>query len=90
MNQLEDFTCIMYGYPRVKSLKEARAKMLQKMVGEDNDLTMKSKVDFSRLTRARIELFPIFIGLTITSEFSNGASNKFLKYLNVMNPTKDG
>ena len=60
VNQLEEFTCIMYRYPRVKSLNEARANMHQKIVGEDNDLTMKSKVDFSRLPPCQDSAIPHF------------------------------
>lgn len=57
---LEEFTCIIYGFPRVKELNEARAKMLQKMVGEDEALSMKSKVDFARLPPCQDSAIPHF------------------------------
>ena len=57
---LEEFTCIIYGFPRVKELNEARAKMLQKMVGEDTALSMKSKVDFARLPPCKDSAIPHF------------------------------
>ena len=46
---LEEFTCLMYGQIREKSVNIVRFKLLQKMVGEGNNLTLKSKVDVSRL-----------------------------------------
>ena len=46
---LEAFTCLIYGYPRIACLNEVRVQMLKKMVGEDDNLTSKSKVDISRL-----------------------------------------
>ena len=39
----------MYGYPRLSSLNAVRTQMLKKMVGEDERLTAKSKVELSRL-----------------------------------------
>ena len=47
--QLETFTCIMYGDKRETSVDKVRAKLLRKMVGTDKSLTSKSKVDFSCL-----------------------------------------
>ena len=49
LNQLEQYTCLMYGQSRVSSMDAARSKMLRKMVGENERLTTKSKVDFARL-----------------------------------------
>ena len=46
--QLEAFICLIYGYHRESKLNTVRAIML-KMVGEDDKLTRKSKVEFSRL-----------------------------------------
>ena len=49
-NELEEFTCLMYGDPREKSVNKLRGKMLQKMVGGKNvKLTKKSKIDLSRI-----------------------------------------
>ena len=39
----------MHGYPRETRLNEVRALMLKKMVGEDERITTKSKVELSRL-----------------------------------------
>uniref|UniRef100_UPI00358F49B5 uncharacterized protein n=1 Tax=Myxine glutinosa TaxID=7769 RepID=UPI00358F49B5 len=46
---LEEFTCLMYGTTCIKSINEVRALMLRKMVGDEDKLTSKSKVDFSQL-----------------------------------------
>ncbi len=48
----------MYGYAREKSINAVRSIMLKKMVGEDDELTMKSKVDLSRLPPCRDNLIP--------------------------------
>ena len=55
---LEAFTCIIYGHARVTNVDEVRALMLKKMVGEDEALTEKSKVDLSRLPPCRRSLYP--------------------------------
>lgn len=47
--QIEQFTCLMYGRSRDTSVDVARAKLLRKMVGENEKLTSKSKVDLARL-----------------------------------------
>lgn len=49
LNQLEQFTCLMYSQSRDLSVDAVRSKMLRKMVGENEKLTLKSKVDFARL-----------------------------------------
>ena len=36
--EIESFTCIMYGYTKIKSVDAVRVKMLRKMVGADNVL----------------------------------------------------
>ncbi len=55
---LEAFTCIIYGYPRVSDIDEVRALLLKKMVGEDATLTTKSKVDLARLPPCKNSLYP--------------------------------
>lgn len=58
-NELEEFTCIMYGDPREKSVNKLRGKMLQKMVGGKNvKLTKKSKIDLSRIPPCANSLKP--------------------------------
>ena len=47
--EMESFTCIMYGHGRLTSVDAVRAKMLQKMVGVDRALDASSKVDLERL-----------------------------------------
>ena len=47
--QIEQFTCLMYGRSRDTSVDVARAKLLRKMVDENEKLTSKSKVDLARL-----------------------------------------
>ena len=53
---LEEFVCVMYGYVQETSVNAVRTKML-KMVGEDEALTARSKVDLSRLPPCRDSLF---------------------------------
>jgi len=53
--KLEVFTSLMYGHAREKSV---RCIMLQKVVGENQELTTKSIVDFSRLPPYRDSLIP--------------------------------
>lgn len=49
LKELEQFTCLMYGQSRQSSVDVVRAILLRKMVGEDETLTVKSKVDLTRL-----------------------------------------
>ena len=56
MKQIEAFTCVMYGYPRETSVDSVRIKMLRKMVGEDDTLSIESKVDLVRLPPCRNSL----------------------------------
>ena len=49
MKQLEEFTCLMYGQNRESSMNGLRAKLLRKIVGEDEKLTSKSEVVLARL-----------------------------------------
>ncbi|XP_034071932.1 uncharacterized protein LOC117545981 [Gymnodraco acuticeps] len=49
LKQLEQFTCPLYGESRESSVDVVRAKLLRKMVGQDDKLTAKSKVDLARL-----------------------------------------
>ena len=48
----------MYGYSRQKSIDTVRGIMLRKMVGEDEQLTTKSKIDLFRLPPCRDNLIP--------------------------------
>lgn len=58
LKQLEQFTCLMYGQGRNSSLEVVRAKLLRKMVGENEKLTSKSKVDLARLPPCQFALTP--------------------------------
>ena len=58
LQQLEQFTCLMYGQSRESSVDVVRAKLLRKMVGEDKKLTSKSKVDLARLPPCHSALKP--------------------------------
>ncbi len=58
MTDVEAFTCLMYGQGRETSVDVVRAKMLRKMVGENENLTTKSKVDLTRLPPCRNSLVP--------------------------------
>ena len=44
-DELEAFTCLMYDYTREKSVDSVRSIMLKKMVGENEEPTMRSKED---------------------------------------------
>ena len=56
--EIEDFACIMYGYSKETSVNVVRSKILQKMVGENNGLTKKSKVDLPQLPPFQDSLLP--------------------------------
>ena len=58
LSQIEAFTCLMYGYPKEKSVDAVRMIMLKKMIGDDDTLTTKSRVDLSRLPPCRDNLVP--------------------------------
>ena len=58
LKQLEQFTCLMYGQSRESSVDVVRAKLLRKMVGEDEKLTSKSRVDLARLPPCHSALKP--------------------------------
>ena len=58
IDDIEAFTCLMYGQAREKSVNAVCSIMLKKMVGEDKQLTTKSKVDLARLPPCRDNLVP--------------------------------
>ena len=58
VDDLESFSCLMYGYAREASLYNVRSIMLKSMVGENEVLTSNSKVDLSRLPPSRDNLIP--------------------------------
>ena len=58
IDDIERFTCLMYGQAREKSVNAVRSIMLKQMVGEVEELTSKSKVDLSRLPPCRDSLVP--------------------------------
>lgn len=51
--ELEAFTCLIYGYARVRSVNTVRNIILSKVLGENDELTTKSKADLSRLLSCR-------------------------------------
>ena len=55
-DELEAFTCLMYDYTREKSVDSVRNIMLKKMVGENEEPTMRSKEDLSRLPPCKRQL----------------------------------
>ena len=57
-NDLEQFTCIMYGQQRETSVNKVRAKMSKQIVGDNETLSLKSKVDFSRIPPCLNSLLP--------------------------------
>ena len=58
LKQLEEFTCLMYGQNRESSMDGFRAKLLRKIVVEDEKLTSKSKTDLVRLPPCHSALKP--------------------------------
>ena len=58
INELEEFTCLMYGYPKIKSVNVLRSFMLRKMVGDNNIFSKTSRIDLSRLPPCRDNLLP--------------------------------
>lgn len=58
LNAVEEFTCSLYGYPRETSVNSVRVQMLNKMVGEDDNLSRKSKVDLSKIPPCQDSLVP--------------------------------
>ena len=58
LDLLEAFVCLMYGYARDTSVNLVRLKCLKKMIGEDETLHNKSKVDLSRLPPCKDSLYP--------------------------------
>ena len=58
MDDIEVFTCLMYAKPREKAINTVGSIMLKKMVGDDAQLSSKSKVDLALLPPARDNLIP--------------------------------
>ena len=58
LEQLEEFICLMYGQNRESSMDGLRAKLLRKIVGEEEKLTSKSKIDLVRLPPCHSALKP--------------------------------
>ena len=57
-DQIDAFTCTMYGHARETSVNAVRSKMLKKMVGEGKGLDNNSKVDSARLPPCQDSLVP--------------------------------
>ena len=55
---MEEFACLVYGQNRELSMDGLRTKPLLKMVGEDEKLTSKPKVDLARLPPCHPALKP--------------------------------
>ena len=58
LKKLEQFTCLMYGQNCESSKDGLRVKHLRKIVGEDEKLTSKPKVDLARLPLCHSALKP--------------------------------
>lgn len=56
--QLESFTCHIYNYPRDNYVNKVRSKMIKSMVGENEVISHKSKVDLSRIPPCQDSLIP--------------------------------
>ena len=60
LKELEEFTCLVYGQNRESSMDGLRTRPLRKIVGEEEKLTSKSKVDLARLPPCHSALKPHF------------------------------
>ena len=60
LDEIETFTCAVYGYPRKTQVNSIRSKILRKMVGEDKPLSIDSKVDLAPITT--VQRFPVASG----------------------------
>ena len=49
MTMLVSFTCVMYGQPKEKYISAVRGQLLRHMLVEKEALTMREKVDLSKL-----------------------------------------
>ena len=58
LEQLEEFTCLVYGQNRDSLMDGLRAKLLRNIVGEDEKLTSKPKVDLACLPHCQSALKP--------------------------------
>ena len=58
ITMLESFTCVMYGQPKEKYISAVRGQLLRHMFGEKETLTMRSKVDLSKLPHCKDNLVP--------------------------------
>ena len=59
VEELDDFTCAMYGYTRVQSVDEVRALMLKKDVGEAESIINHSyNIDLAKLPPYKHSLVP--------------------------------
>lgn len=58
VNDLEEFVCLMYGFPKTKHVNMVRALMLKKMVGENTTIKASSRVDLAKLPPCKFSLAP--------------------------------
>ena len=58
INNLEQFTCAMYGHAKETSVTAVQTIMLKEIIGDDEALHLKSRVDFSRLPPCKDSLIP--------------------------------
>ena len=56
--EIEAFTCLMYGYSQIKSVDVVHAKMLRKTFGDDEVRSLHSKVDLECLPHPKVCLIP--------------------------------
>ena len=60
VQSIEAFTCLMYSYPNFVSINLVHTTVLKKMVGINEGLTSKSKMDLSQLPTCKDCLIPHF------------------------------
>ena len=84
---LEAFTCLVYGQNRESSMDGFRTKPLRKIVGEDQKLTSKPKVDLARLLPCHLALKPNIQRVNQRVALFNRADESILE---IPNPCDDG
>lgn len=58
VNDLEEFVCLVYGFPRSKYVNMVHALTLKKMVGENMTIIASSRVDLAKLPPCKFSLAP--------------------------------
>ena len=84
LEQFDEFTCLVYGQNRESSMDGLRTKPLRKIVGGDEKLTSKPKVDLARFTnpswKKQIPTMMVKGGYRLRMECWNWCGPAMLRY----------